>query len=769
MRGGWRKKIFSGADLMSALPPHPGPLPWGEGVPLSHSRNVHKSVTQSHVSAIYSRLDSVFHRWVIQFILLATLLVARNAFAADKLEADLIPLGLRARNSAPIPVEARFKWDGTRVLEGRLELEFHEGERVLGRFRTDDLALTTGEQRFRLLLPPLVQPYSDSQVEVRMKFVNSEETLNLDSSSLFLPTMRERAMSLGWCNARADSAPHSADLEQSMLLERFSPQLSPSEQRQLSTSMIRVNPEDLPIQPLAYTAFDVMVLTADGFSEAHEGQLQTLARWVKGGGSVCVFVGDGLQSHHLAFLNELIDTNSTGPVFMADSRGNLLPGMKKISCLHSGVGRSVIVTGNIQSDSGLDSPTWREAVAFLWKVRHSQEQAILETGHWEIPTNAFNWEASFPNQPYSGYGYRGGRRPSGAIPAQATEYGVQHTSFGAELTTQLIPRTVRLIPFPALLGTLGVFVLMIGPVDYLFLGWLRRRRYTWVLFPALSIVFTVGTVLMANHYLGLRDQRRSLLVVDIDKDGTPLRWNRYELVFAARNKQAVTELKDALWASLESDGLAELNPMAPYPASYNNNMRYRRGGGLQPDSGPPWYEGTLPAHFQTRKDLRQWRPELNRVFSFEPPPVPTLANWSAVEEAWPNLQAIRAKLSANKSFVGDVCVISTSTPTAALPANNVAETGDGSADVDEDRGVVGPSYRVSFDGASPRILPGSILAKLCLGDSITGLRYIVSQISPTGGGNFEDIQVMDTNELALAIVTREGDDIVVYRRIFHAD
>ena len=38
----------------------------------------------------------------------------------------------------------------------------------------------------------------------------------------------------------------------------------------------------------------------------------------------------------------------------------------------------------------------------------------------------------------------------------------------------------------------------------------------------------------------------------MDKDGAAVRWNRYELVFAARDKQAVTELKDALWAPLKS-------------------------------------------------------------------------------------------------------------------------------------------------------------------------------------------------------------------------
>ena len=148
----------------------------------------------------------------------------------------------------------------------------------------------------------------------------------------------------------------------------------------------------------------------------------------------------------------------------------------------------------------------------------------------------------------------------------------------------------------------------------------------------------------------------------------------------------------------------------------------------------------LPVHFQTSEAIRQWQPVLNRTFSFEPPPVPLFPNWRAIEEAWPNLQNIRAKLSEKKSFNGDLYAIS-------RPNSITADSG--------------------FAG----ILPASaILEELCAGDS-RGLLSLVSQVSPTGGGNFEDVQAMDTetNDSVLAIVTRSGDDIVVYRRFFHGN
>jgi len=632
--------------------------------------------------------------------LLAIQFLAWSAAAAGKLQADLMPQGLRTRNDAPIPVEARFKWDGTYILEGHLDVELREGNRILGRYRSGDLALTTGDQNFRMLLPPVPSPFSDSQIEEQMKFVTAHEVFDLTPSVLFMPTHDERSLVVGWCNPREGADLQIPGLEQSFLFERYAPPSSTALRKLLITSLVRLTPDDLPAQPLDYTAYDVVVLTVDGFKEAREGQLHALARWVKGGGSVCVFVGGGLQPHHLWFLNELAESSGHGPTFLSDNDGHVLPVQNKVWCLHSGVGRSAIITANPSAMPALDSSLWRQTVAFLWKFRSSRVGAIAETGHWDTAA-----DAAAQNSP---------QENMFGIPS----YSVHATGLGGELMEQLMPRTVRLIPFGALMGTLGLFLLMIGPVDYFVLGWLRRRRYTWVLFPTMSLAFMVATVMMANYFLGQRDQRRSLIVVDLGKDGTAVRWNRYELIFAARDKQAVTDLKDALWAPLDIET----------DLSQSYNLRYGFNRRTAPrETGPPWYQGVLPVHFQTSESIRQWQPQLNRIFSFEPPPVPSLQNWRAVEDAWPNLQNIRTALSGSKPFG-------------------------------------------AFDSGKSEILTASILGEFCRGEP-TGLLSLVSQVSPTGGGNFEDLQNLDaeTSDSVLAIVTQAGDDIVLYRRLFHGN
>ena len=269
-------------------------------------------------------------RWlrIIWAILVGIQLLTIGAGAAEKLEVDLIPGALRVRSEAAIPIQARFRWNGTYILEGHLEVELHEANRVLGRYRSGDLALTTGEQTYQMLLPPCLEPFSDSQVEAQTKFVTKDQVFDLNYSILSMATMGERSFALGWCNAHI-GGDQQASAPQPFLFERMAPPDADTARKLLMTSVVRLPPEELPTQPLAYTSFDVMVLTADAFKEAREGQLRALARWVKGGGSVCVFVTGGLRAQHISFLNELAGSSVVDPAFATDSAGNLVAGQKR--------------------------------------------------------------------------------------------------------------------------------------------------------------------------------------------------------------------------------------------------------------------------------------------------------------------------------------------------------------------------------------------------------------------------------------------------------
>ena len=102
---------------------------------------------------------------------------------------------------------------------------------------------------------------------------------------------------------------------------------------------------------------------------------------------------------------------------------------------------------------------------------------------------------------------------------------------------------------------LVVFVLVVGPADFYLLGVIRQRRWTWVAFPVMSIVFTVATVVVANEYRGRVDARAAINIHDIGELGRVLKRTRLELVLPASRQTVTTEMvvtamsRLRMWAS----------------------------------------------------------------------------------------------------------------------------------------------------------------------------------------------------------------------------
>jgi hypothetical protein len=286
-----------------------------------------------------------------------------------------------------------------------------------------------------------------------------------------------------------------------------------------------------------------------------------------------------------------------------------------------------------------------------------------------------------------------------------------------------------------LAGMLTLFVLMIGPVDYAVLGWLRRRRYTWVLFPVMTAAFTVVTMWMANRYLGHGDHRRALVFVDIGEHGVVLRQDRYELLFAGHDQSVGMNVQDGLWAPMERTVLARDRLRdGGYPY-------FGRPGQMESESTPPLCEGVIPGRFQVNQMIHQWQPQLNRILSLDPPPTSIAADWDAVDLAILQSSGTEHLLSATlfRQPPGDLFL---------LHGTNVVYV---------ERGV--------------GLLPPSLISASCTGGS-NGVFSLVAQLSPSGGGNFEDLAVLDESDPGqwmVVVVTQAGDDIVVYRRVYHVE
>jgi len=629
-------------------------------------------------------------------IALALLWRGGNALATERLQAQLVTTAARGRSHAPLPVEVTFRWSGTGLLEGRLELEFWSGNRLLNRYHSVEIALTGGEQRFGLLLPPLPTTY-DSQVDVAMRFASTKSQFDLGKSTLFLPAASEHSMVMGICDSIGSSDAQMLRIERRLRPSRFQTLVTESNPQAVNVSLARLAPDEMAVQPLSYCAYDLIVLTANGFADLRERQRQALLRWVRAGGSLCLFTENNPKPQEQGFLSAL----------------GKEPAVDGIQTIHAGLGRCVAINTRQNAGADLNSPAWSSAVDFLWKMR-------VQTAE-EVHTNLSYEEALETNR-------RGRVRP------YPFDDQMEAGRFaGGDLREGLLPQETRFIPLRALAGMLTLFVLMIGPVDYAVMGWLRRRRYTWVLFPVMTAAFTIATVRMANRYLGHGDHRRALVFVDIGEHGLVLRQDRYELFFAGHDQSITMSVQDGLWSPLEHTILAR-NRLRDVRYEY-----FGRPGQMELEGTPPLCEGAVPGRFQVNQAIHQWQPQLDRILSLDPPSTSLKADWDAVDLAILQSSETEHLLSATlfREPPGDIFL---------LHGTNVVYVEQGL-----------------------RLLPPSLISAACTGGP-NGLFSLVSQISPSGGGNFEDLAVLDESDpdqWMIVVVTQAGEDILVYRRIYH--
>ena len=637
------------------------------------------------------------------------------------------PLSLRSRSGAPIPVDVTLDWAGMGLLEGRLEATFTIDRQVLGRYQSAELALTTGQQTFKMLFPAMTVPWEQQQVQAALQFRTRRGVLKLGTTPLSVPDARRRALTIcisapwetrdAWTDALAKGLRF--DTLGTTKRERVTPGLS--------VQPVRVQPEDLPTYPLGYCSYDVVLLSGRGFGQLQNRQLKALERWVEAGGSVCVAPHGNVKHYHVDFLNAL--TGEDSKPFGRDVDGSVTtsgePAAEHVSRFHCGLGRVVVLMGGPGAGVSPDSPASAPLVCFLWKMRRDAAGQVL----------------------------RGGVLPD--IDSEA--YGAQPIQSTSELLRGLLPRTARLVPLWLIVLVLLLFVLAVGPADYVLLGLVKLRKLTWLVFPVLSIALMLFMVHLSEGYMGRTDHRTSVVFIDVGRDGRALRTNRYELIFAARSQETTTELKHAFFTPIDHRYLES--------ASYYR-YRYRQYGEI---IGPPTYSGRMPTHYTAVQQIRKWTPQLNRIFSLEPLEAGPQLNWDALDASM--FQSVSGRWKAMEVLTAQ-----------GAGRSSVEETPAGKGQFDGHvlfmhmaqiyrTGTHGERTRrgARFVGRAPF---EQFIRDASVRKGSRGLFSILSQISPTMADNFEDLATLDPTDPGqwlVAAVFKRGDDTVICRRLYYGD
>jgi hypothetical protein len=149
-----------------------------------------------------------------------------------------------------------------------------------------------------------------------------------------------------------------------------------------------------------------------------------------------------------------------------------------------------------------------------------------------------------------------------------------------------LPRNVKLVPFFVVALLVIVYILLIGPGDYFLLRRLGRgMQWTWITFPAIVVLFSVGAYLADYWLKGDQLRINQIDLVDIDAEGT-VRGATWFGIFSPRGESFDLSLRPRL-----PDGQApqEASTALAWMGKAGNELNGMHGGNQT--SAPLWGQG----------------------------------------------------------------------------------------------------------------------------------------------------------------------------------
>jgi len=644
----------------------------------------------------------------------------------------LTPMVLRGRSQAMLPVSCVVNSKDPELLRGTLEMRVTLSERLVHRMELPDFVVTPGDTRFRLTIPEVTVNQLDLAIRAVVLFHVGEDTYDLGEHDLVIPidSRRQQAvLSIEPKNRLIDR--DQQDLRDSLLLHRFAPPEPDGRRNNLVSVPSTIDPGDVPASPLAFLGVDLVVTEPSILGLLKAEQLRALLAWVRAGGALCVVCPPQITSAEVAeFLNGLVPQDDGTVAWQPTGTGTwelLQPASGGVRHGEPGLGRAVIIEDAAVRQGCLESPLWDRSVQFLWRLQKCRESELTRQPGGQVPI----WT----------------RPPSDTIGAinsiRFSEYmPVNYLRSLENLTGGMQPSQMSRIPIWQFVVMLAVFLLAVSIGDYYLLGAFRLRRYTWIFLPAVSLGVTWMTARMAEKTLGENDSQAETLVVDIGRQGIPVRSTRFQLTVAAQPKTMREEIVNGLMVS-ETEAAELLARQAQTELRRQGAYAEATIAAGQFEADIPLSEGLPPYRYTFEQKLKKWSPVLTRLTRVGAPAEMPAFPWEAWRQrdfsdpgAWQNLVQECLDCASNalvwRIRSGRIELLNRVNP--------------------------GPAYRV---GLEQFLLETS-------GTVPQGQGYFdyLWQVSPTGHSNLEDLRLLDPSDpqsqMVVIAVPRE-QDLTVYR------
>ncbi len=674
----------------------------------------------------------------------------------EALTFNLVTTSPFVRSCAPIPAEMLLSLKGRKLLAGSLELEFYDLATPPFRLRTGEITLSEGQTRRKIMLPPMVQNNPGTS-NVKARFISGEKTYELGSVALILPPTGQINLCIAYVAPGPITQVGISESAKKLQPENFIPDMSKEDssnekgdasapaavaasyrydyqavrQVGLKSSVVNVAADLLPSTPEGYCAYDILLLKEEGFAMMNEKQLDAFAKWLLGGGAALISPGKAaFEQRHLDFFTRIFrESERPNPVKGLSSEGRLLLDDFEYGAgnFAPGLGRLVLYTGKLDGSEDLKSYEWRRIAAFLWRLKAQRQTAFLAGGHF-IGKDEIARELTPRNMPVNNCIV-----PASLMSGLTQDY--YQETYGAGGFELFVDRKIQFVPLWLIALILLVFAMLIGPLDYVVLGWFKARKYTWLVFPCVCVLTAWLMKAMSDAYLGRSDNAKSLIFNDIGPGGGLLRSARIDFLFAGRSKIVKTRHANEV-----------LSP--------DHRRQYSRYGTVLDEAKSEFYEGTLFSGYEFSRKVVQWTPSMMASFSFCAPPADKGRKWSFPAEYSENvLVAIRDSVAdalGRKQWQGCVIMMrgdSRNVLYENCDQNIVWAIGGDKSRYQTDNGFYSLNPKMNYpvlENLSPSI-PSSALES-------QNPRY---HFDPT-----------DKDQRLVIVAICEGKDVMVYRRLY---
>ena len=295
----------------------------------------------------------------------------------------------------------------------------------------------------------------------------------------------------------------------------------------------------LPDRWYGYAAVDLLIITTsaeDLLEQLSTQQQQAIRQWIYQGGRMLLFAGQ--RGPELSQDNEVLGSLIPGKIDRVITNWNT-SGIEK----YGNADERLIL--NRQTGSSLSLITPSDGVVVLRDTQNAQAEHALIV-HSARGLGSVTFVAFDPDQePFASWGATPAILNRLVINSHFAERGNEQLGKGFkssnagfdDISGQLrssLDRFDGVTPtrFMWVAGLLGMFILVIGPLDYYILRRFKRLHWTWVTFPVAILVFSLIAVLMVSALRTSPPALNQIEIVDIDSLTQTVRGSNYATVYS---------------------------------------------------------------------------------------------------------------------------------------------------------------------------------------------------------------------------------------------